>query len=54
MLLQLIRLHESIREGFKTNNTLWQLLIFSLYESEPIVEVSIAIYFLLPLAIPFH
>jgi len=44
MLLQLIRIHGSIREGFKTNDTLGQLLITSLYESESIVEKSINIF----------
>ena len=44
MLLQLIRIHGSIREGFETNETLGQLLITSLYESESIVEKSIDIF----------
>jgi len=44
MLLQLIRLHESIREGFETNDTLGQLLINFLYESESIVKKSIVIF----------
>ena len=44
MLLQLTCLHGSIREGFKTNDTLGQLLITSLYESESIVEKSIDIF----------
>ena len=44
MLLQLICLHGSIREGFKTNDTLGQLLITSLYESESIVEKNIVTF----------
>jgi len=44
LLLQLICIHGSIREGFKTNDTLGQLLLTSLYESESIVEKSIVIF----------
>jgi len=44
MLLQLMRLHGSIREGFQTNDTLGQLLITSLYENESIFEKSIIIF----------